>query len=49
MTDYIEEPHTKIFTGQTGCGKPHLLLDLIEKEYKKYFEYIVILSNASSQ
>ena len=43
MTDYIKEPHTTIFTGQTGCGKTHLVLDLIGKEYKKHFNYIVII------
>ena len=39
MTDYVKEPHTTIFAGQTGCGKTHLALDLIEKEYKKHFDY----------
>ena len=43
MTDYIKEPHTTIFTGQTGCGKTHLVVDLIEKEYNKHFHYIIIL------
>ena len=43
MTDYIKEPHTTIFTGQTGCRKTHLVLDLIGKEYKKHFNYIVII------
>ena len=43
MTGYIKDPHTTIFTGQTGCGKTHLVLDLIEKEYKKHFDYIVVL------
>ena len=43
MTDYIKEPHTTIFTGQTGCGKAHLALDLIEKEYNKHFDYIIII------
>ena len=28
MTDYIKEPHTTIFTGPTGFGKIHLVLDL---------------------
>ena len=28
MTNYIKEHHTNIFTGQTGCGKIHLVLDL---------------------
>ena len=43
MTDYIKDPHTTIFTGQTGCGKTNPVLDLIEKEYKKHFDYIVII------
>ena len=44
MTEvYIKEPHTAIFTGQIGCGKTHLVLDLIEKEYKKHFDYIAII------
>ena len=33
MADYIKEPHPAIFTGSTKCGKTHLVLDLIEKEY----------------
>ena len=41
--DYIKEPHTVIFTGQTGCGKTHLVLDLIENHYKKHFDYIIII------
>ena len=43
MTGCIKDPHTTIFTGQTGCGKTHLLLDLTEKEYKKHFDYIVVI------
>ena len=43
MTDHIKEPHTTIFTGQTGCVKTHFVLDLIEKEYKKHFDYIAII------
>ena len=39
MIDYIKEPHKKIFTCPTGCGKTHLVLDLIEKEYNKHFDY----------
>ena len=41
--DYIKEPHTAIFTGQTGCWKTHLVLELIEKEYNKHFGCIVII------
>ena len=40
MTDYIKEPHAAIFTGTMGCGKTHLVLELIEKEYNKHFDYI---------
>ena len=43
MTDYIKEPHTTIFTGPTRCGKTHLVLDLIEKECNKHFDYIIII------
>ena len=43
MTDYIKEPHTAIFTGQTKCGKTHPVLDLIEKEYNKHFDLIIII------
>ena len=43
MTDYIKGPHTTIFTGQTECRKTHLVLDLIEEEYKKHFDYIIII------
>ena len=43
MTDYIKESHTTIFTSPTGCGKTHLVVGLIEKEYKKHFDCIVFL------
>ena len=39
----VKEPHTCIFSGPTSCGKTQLALNLIEKEYKNYFENIVIL------
>ena len=35
---------TAIFISQTACGKTHLFLDLIEKEYTKRFDYIVIIN-----
>ena len=41
--DCIKDPRTTTFTGQTGCGKTHLVLDLIEKEYNKHFDYIIII------
>ena len=43
MTRYIKEPHAAIFTGQTGCGKIRLVLELMEKYYNKHFDYIVII------
>ena len=43
MTDYIKEPHTTIFNGPTVCGEIYLVLDLIEKEYNKHFDYIIII------
>ena len=43
MTANIKDQYTTIFTGQTGCGKTHLVLDLTEKEYKKHFDYIVVI------
>ena len=43
MTGYIKKPHTSIFIGQTGCGKTRLFLELIEKEFNKHFDYIIII------
>ena len=43
MTGHIKKPHTSIFIGQTGCGKTHLVLELIEKEYNIHFDYVVII------
>ena len=43
MTGYIKEPHTAIFIGQTGRGKTHLVLELIEKEYNEHFDFIIII------
>ena len=39
----MKEAHTALFSGPTSCGKTQRMLDLIEKEYKDHFEYIVIL------
>ena len=43
MTGYIKEPHTAIFIGQTGRGKTHLVLELIETEYNEHFDFIIII------
>ena len=46
MKEYIKKPRTSIFIGQTGCGKTHLALELIEKEYNTNFDYIIIICPA---
>ena len=38
----MKEPHTALFAAQTGVGKTHLALDLLEKECKNYFDFIII-------
>ena len=43
MTGYIKKPQTAMFIGQTGCGKTHLVLELIENEYDNHFDYIIII------
>ena len=43
MTNYIKEPHTAMFTGQTKYGKTHLVLELIENQHNKQFDYIIII------
>ena len=43
MTGYIKDPHTTIFPVPTKYGKIHLVLNLIEKEYNKHFDYIIII------
>ena len=43
MTEYIKKPHMATFTSQTGCGKTYLVLELIEKEYNKHFDFIIII------
>ena len=39
----VKEAHTAIFSGQTGCGKTHLVLNLLESEYRHHFDYIAII------
>ena len=39
----IKDSHRAIFTEFTGYGKSHLILDLIETEYNKNFDYIIII------
>ena len=37
------EPHTALFVAPTGVVKIHLALDLLEKEYFNYFDFIIII------
>ena len=39
----MKEPHTALFIAPTGVGKTHLALDLLEKEYKNHFDFIIII------
>ena len=41
--EFPKYPHSAVITGQTGCGKTFLVLDLLQKEYQGVFENIVIL------
>ena len=43
MTDHVKDLHEAIFTGPVGCGKRYLVLDLTEKEYNNYVNYITII------
>ena len=43
MTGYTKKPLTSIFIGQTGCGRTCFVLDLIEKEHNKNFDYIIMI------
>ena len=39
----MKEPHTALFVAPTGAGKAHLALNLLENEYRNYFDLIVII------
>ena len=40
---FMKEPHTALFVAPTGIGKTHLALNLLEKEYTNYFDFIIII------
>ena len=40
---FKKELHTVLFVAPTGVGKTHLALDLLEKEYKNHFNFIVTI------
>ena len=39
----MKEPHTALFIAPTGVGKTHLALNLLKKEYKSHFDFIIII------
>ena len=39
----MKEPHTALFVAPTGVGKTHLALSLLENEYRRHFNFIVII------
>ena len=39
----MKEPHTALFVAPTGVGKTHSALNLLESEYKNYFDFIIII------
>ena len=41
--NYIKVQHTSTFISAMDYGKNHFVLDQIEKEYNKDFDYIIII------
>ena len=39
----MKEPHTALFIASTVVGKIYMALDLLEKEYKESFNFIIII------
>ena len=39
----MKEPHTALFVAPTGVRKTHLVLTLLETEYRNHFDFIVII------
>ena len=39
----MKEPHTALFIAPTGVGKTHLVLSLLESEYRNHFNFIVTI------
>ena len=40
---FPEPPFNMLISGITGCGKTHMVLDLLEVEYRKKFDYVIII------
>ena len=43
MMDVVKDAHKAIFWAQTKCLKTHLVLNLLESEYRHHFKCIVII------
>ena len=39
----MKGPHTALFVAPTGVGQTHLALNLLEREYKNHFDFIIII------
>ena len=39
----LRSVHSANICGATGCGKTEFVLDLLETEYKDFFDHIVIV------
>ena len=40
---FINHAHSAIICGATGSGKTEFVLDLLQKEYRNFFKYIIII------
>ena len=40
---FVNHAHSAIICGATGSGKTEFTLDLLEKEYRNFFKYIIIV------
>ena len=40
--NYIKSPHNMLISGVTNCGKTHFVLDLLETEYRDFFDKIIL-------
>ena len=40
---FVNHAHSAIICGATGSGKTEFLLDLLEREYRIFFKYIIII------
>ena len=39
----METPFNMIIVGITACGKTRYLLEMLEREYMKHFDYVILL------